>query len=213
MVSRGRRGVSAFMVRHGSARAAQLHVCQDLETLSRQAAAHIVRVLRRQARSAGRVSLALSGGMTPRRVYQLLASDAYRRRIPWERVHLFWTDERCVPLDDPASNFGMAQRTLLSRVWMPAANIHPIRTTGQTPASAAIAYEEVLRECFRPPRTFPTFDLIVLGLGIDGHTASLFPSSAALRRTRRLAVSTSGGDPASAGQRRLQKKFLCGVEK
>ena len=128
----------------------------------------------------GTFSVALSGGATPNALFALLALPAYAGRVEWPRVHFFWGDERCVPPDDEASNYRTAREALLDRVPVPAANVHRIRGE-DAPASAAAQYERELRAAFDtpagPPRTARAsrFDLVFLGLGTNGHTASLFP--------------------------------------
>ncbi|MDP3910494.1 MAG: 6-phosphogluconolactonase [Gemmatimonadales bacterium] len=140
--------------------------------------------------ASGRFTVALSGGATPQRLYRLLASDPYASGVDWSRVHAFWGDERCVAPDDPASNYRMAREALLAHVSIPAENIHRIRGEDE-PAAAAAAYERQLRASFTtvdgPPRLSPgaRFDLVLLGLGEDGHTASLFPGTATLREPAR----------------------------
>jgi len=146
-----------------------------------------------------RFTVALSGGSTPQNLYALLATDAYASRIHWPRVHIFWGDERCVPPGSPASNYRMARVALLSRVPLPAANVHRIRGEDE-PAAAAAAYERKLRELFGTPAGEPRtttgarFDFVLLGLGKDGHTASLFPGSATVRETRRWAMAEDIAD-------------------
>lgn len=141
-------------------------------------------------RASGRFAVALSGGSTPQRLYRLLASEPYASGVDWSRVHVFWGDERCVPPDDPASNYRIARESLLARVPIPAGKVHRIRGEDE-PIAAAAAYERELRGSFAtpdgPPRLSPgaRFDLVLLGLGEDGHTASLFPGTAALREPDR----------------------------
>jgi 6-phosphogluconolactonase len=146
--------------------------------------------------SAGRFGICLSGGSTPRRLYETLATPPFVLRFPWARSHWFWGDERFAPHDDPASNYGMVRQTLLSRVSIPIDNIHPILTEGVSPEQSAAAYEVVLKEFYgadalSPSR--PLFDVTLLGVGEDGHTASLFPGEAPLKETRRwvLAVNSA----------------------
>lgn len=173
-----------------------IRVLPDLESLSRQAAEQFVRLAQQQAHEGCRFSVALAGGSTPRRLYELLASELYRSRVPWERVSVFWGDERCVPADHPDSNFRAANELLLTRVPLPAANIHRVPTGQDDPASTAMTYEHALRAFFKlQDEAWPEFDLILLGLGEDGHTASLFPHSAALQEQHRLVVATTGGKP------------------
>jgi 6-phosphogluconolactonase len=142
----------------------------------------------------GRCSLVLSGGSTPRTLYGLLASE-FRHQIPWTRVHVFWSDERYVLADDPDSNCRMAKEALLDHVPCPAENIHPMPTHFPSPDTGAREYERTLRSYFGADA--PRFDLILLGLGEEGHTASLFPGSPALgERTRWVvAVNTHAQPP------------------
>ena len=128
-------------------------------------------------------------------MYERLATPAIASRFPWPRVHWFWGDERFVPHDDPASNYRMAREALLSRVPIPGGNIHPIPTEGVSPEQAAEAYEATLKryhgsDILAPDR--PLFDVTLLGIGDNGHTASLFPGQPALRETRRWVVATIG---------------------
>jgi 6-phosphogluconolactonase len=154
-----------------------IRVYNDLEALS-QAAAELFTVQSRQASLiCGRFSVALSGGETPRRMYELLASPPYRDRVHWGEVHVFWSDERCVPEDDPRNNAWMARQTLLDQVPIPTDHIHPIRCAG-SPQEAAARYELELKEFFSTSN--PNFHLILLGLGANGHTASLFPHTPVL---------------------------------
>ncbi len=149
--------------------------------------------------ASGRFVVALSGGSTPQRLYRLLATDPYASRVDWSRVDVFWGDERCVAPDDPASNYRMARETLLARVPIPAGNVHRIHGEDE-PAAAATAYERELREIFAtadgPPRLVPgsRFDLVLLGMGADGHTASLFPGTTALREPARWVRAVSAAE-------------------
>ena len=161
-----------------------LRVFDDGAELARAAADEIGRRAEESLRARGRFSVALSGGSTPRRLFALLADPAepYRDRIDWRAVHLFWSDERHVPPDHPESNFRMARETLLDRMAIPAENIHRIRGEEPDAARAAALYEEELRAFFRGA---PRFDLVLLGLGADAHTASLFPGTSAVRERER----------------------------
>jgi len=162
---------------------AEIIICRDAAALARSAAGQFTARAAESIARAGRFAVALSGGSTPRAVYSLLASPEFRRRIDWPRIHLFWGDERCVPPDHPDSNFRMVRETLLAEAGIPPENIH--RMMGeQEPAAAAAAYEAALRKFFSAAER-PRFDLILLGLGEDGHTASLFPGSAALSEDKR----------------------------
>jgi 6-phosphogluconolactonase len=140
----------------------------------------------------GLFSLNLSGGSTPKALYEYLAQPRYRDIFPWARTHLFWGDERYVPHDDALSNYRMVREALLARAPIPAANVHPIPTNGPSPEAGAAAYEQELKAFYGaahldPAR--PLFDVTLLGLGPDGHTASLFPGTAVLaERTRWVAA-------------------------
>lgn len=151
----------------------------DPEAVAHAAASEVARTLADRVRHRGQASLALAGGATPRRLYELLATV----EVPWERVHLFWGDERCVPAGDPRSNFGMANSALIERVAIPRANVHRV-STELSPPEAAAAYERLLREHF-PGEDPPRLDLALLGVGRDGHVASLFPGHPALDERQR----------------------------
>jgi 6-phosphogluconolactonase len=155
----------------------------------RAAAERVVDLAERAVGARGRFTWALAGGSTPEELYSLLASSEFEGRIDWTRVHFFWADERCVSPDHEQSNYRMARRSLLDVIRPPAAHVH--RMQGElAPALAARAYEQELEGCFERSvgDGFPRFDLILLGMGADGHTASLFPGSAALEETRRWVV-------------------------
>jgi len=164
---------------------AEIVIMPDPEALAREAAQRFKTLALEAAESRGRFSVALSGGSTPDALYRLLAEEPHRGQIPWEQVHLFWGDERCVSADDPGSNFRLANQALIAHVPIPPENIHRIRGELE-PQAAARAYERELQDFFCGPK--PRFDLVLLGLGGDGHTASLFPGSGALDETERLAV-------------------------
>jgi 6-phosphogluconolactonase len=134
----------------------------------------------------GRFTIALSGGSTPRPIYARLAAADHAEHIDWGKVHAFFSDERCVPPEDAASNYHMARAALLDHVPLPPGNIHRLRGEDD-PAQAALAYEQDLQGLFRTSMV-PAFDLICLGMGDDGHTASLFPGTAALREHERWVV-------------------------
>jgi len=132
--------------------------------------------------------VALSGGSTPKGVYALLALDpGLQREVPWDKIHFFWGDERHVPPDHPDSNYRMADDALLSKVPVPVANVHRILSENRDADDAARQYEGTLRAFFQASAgRFPRFDLVLLGLGSDGHTASLFPGTTALHERQRL---------------------------
>jgi 6-phosphogluconolactonase len=161
-----------------------ISVFRDLEQLSRAASSLMAQRARAAAAEHGRFTVALAGGHTPKRTYELLAAPPLRDQIPWSQLHVFWGDERYVPPDDARSNQRMARETLLDHVPVPSQQVHPIECTG-TPADSADRYERCLREFLGPALRF---DLVLLGLGEDGHTASLFPHSPVLtERTRWVA--------------------------
>jgi len=148
------------------------------------------RALARIAANRARVAVCLTGGSSPKQLYQLLAREAYRGRIPWERVHWFIGDERFVPANNPLNNMAMARGIFLDR-FAPAANIHPIPTDTADASESARRYERELQSFYGaneldPAR--PLFDLVLMGVGPDGHTASLFPDDPALQETRRWVV-------------------------
>jgi 6-phosphogluconolactonase len=154
----------------------------DYAALSDAAAGIFVQQARQAAQIKGWFSVALAGGHTPQRTYQLLAQPRHSDCIPWGQTHIFWGDERCVPPDDPRSNARMARQALLAQVPIPPSQIHPIPCS-RSPQVAAEQYEGILQAFFgdQPPR----FDLVFLGLGENGHTASLFPSTPVLEEQQR----------------------------
>lgn len=161
-------------------------VLPDLDAMSREAAGLFVLLSQAAIAAHGRFAVALSGGSTPRAFYSLLAQERYSGPVEWNKVHLFWADERCVPPDHPASNFKLASETFISSRMLPPENIHRIR--GEKDAAAAAGeYEQDLRTFFAGEGV-PAFDLVILGVGEDGHTASLFPGAAAVKEMKRMAV-------------------------
>jgi 6-phosphogluconolactonase len=152
-----------------------IRIFKDVEALSRAAATLFVEQAGRAIAERGRFLVALNGGSTPNRLFELLATD-FHDNVDWQSVHLFWGDERCVPPEDPGSSYGQAREIWLSRVPLPDANIHRIQ--GELgPAQAASDYALTLKEFASPPDDWPRFDVVYLGMGEDGHTASLFPGS------------------------------------
>jgi 6-phosphogluconolactonase len=148
------------------------------------------RMVARIVANRGRVAICLAGGSSPKQLFELLATDAFRSRIPWDRVHWFSGDERFVPADDPLNNMGMARRAFLDRC-APAANIHPVPTDAADPDEAARRYESELKSFYganEPDSARPLFDVVLLGVGPDGHTASLFPGYPAVEDTERWVV-------------------------
>jgi 6-phosphogluconolactonase len=159
----------------------------DLARASQALALRLVEAAQEAVRKNGLFALALSGGSTPRLLYSLLAEKP-GEGIPWEKTHLFWGDERCVPKNDPQSNYHLAEETLVSRVPIPRRNIHRIPAELKPPQRAARDYEKTLRRFFEGSslkNKGRTFDVILLGVGPDGHTASLFPGSPVLKEKSR----------------------------
>ena len=152
---------------------------ENAEAVAQGAAKRIAELAREAVTERGRFSVALAGGTTPRRVYEILAGEGPGREIDWPKVHVFFGDERCVPPDHPDSNYRMADEALLSLVSLPAENIHRMIGEGDAVANARL-YEDELRSFFGDDAEWPAFDLVMLGMGDDGHTASLFPGTAAL---------------------------------
>ena len=169
-----------------------------LTELPRVAAEHIRAVLARGVEARGWAHIAVSGGSTPRPLFRLLAEPAWRERIPWSHVHVWWVDERCVPPDHHESNYAVAYQLLFRHLRV--MHLHRMHGEMADPWQAAAAYEEELRQTFHlGPRGRPRFDLILLGMGADGHTASLFPGTAALEEKKRLV--TVGQAPVVPHQR------------
>lgn len=170
-------------------------VLADSAALARHAAEVLVD---EAARVPGRFALSLSGGSTPKLLYELLATPEFRDRMPWERVHLFWGDERFVPHDHADSNYRMTREAMLDHLPIPPENIHAV-PTDTTPADGAARYDRTLRVFYGRENldaSRPLFDVTLLGLGEDGHTASLFPGTPALaERTAWAAAVTPEGEP------------------
>jgi 6-phosphogluconolactonase len=153
-----------------------IRIFDDLEALSRAAASVFLDSCSEAIRSRGRALIALSGGNTPLELYKLLARPPYADQVDWPHVHVFWGDERCVPPDDPESNYRQANDALLSWVPVPKDHIHRVQGEAE-PQAAALSYALLLEKYATPPLSWPRFDLVLLGMGEDGHTASLFPGS------------------------------------
>jgi 6-phosphogluconolactonase len=164
----------------------EIRILKSPEELFEAAAAEFTAQASAAIRARGRFTIALSGGSTPKRLYALLAT---KPNIPWDKIYFFWGDERHVPPDHPESNYRMVHEALLSKVPVPSENIFRIHTEEKDAAAAALQYEQTLKDFFHlSPGEFPRFDLILLGIGPDGHTASLFPGSPALNEHQRLVV-------------------------
>lgn len=156
-----------------------LYIYHSLEILSEAAAELFSRQAKEAVKSKRYFAVALSGGHTPKRSYELLASEPFKNRIPWEYVYIFWGDERCVPHTDPRSNQRMAHQALLDYVPIPRSQIFPIPCNAK-PKEAAQKYEKILRDFFSRKK-IRGLDLVLLGMGKNGHTASLFPDTSVLR--------------------------------
>lgn len=159
-----------------------IRVCPDLEALSLAAAGLFAAEARKAVQARGRFIVALAGGNTPQRTYELLAQEPFQEQMPWQKTHVFWGDERCVPADDPRNNALMARQALLDHVPVPSDQVHPM-VCDRSPNDAADEYEALLRDFFADGRS--RFDLVLLGLGENGHTASLFPGTSALDEQQR----------------------------
>ncbi len=163
--------------------------------LARKGAETFSLTARKSIGQSGSFTVAISGGSTPRAMHRLLAQEPYVSDIPWQKTHLFWVDERCVPSSHPASNFGIAMMDFLDHVPIPAVQIHHMPAE-RPPEEGASVYERELREFFQGHEgDFPIFDLIYLGIGTDGHTASLFPGQRALEERQKWVVAVKGGQP------------------
>lgn len=173
----------------GSKPPREVFVASDPRALADAAAERFAEIAEMAVARAGRFMVALAGGSTPKGLYARLAAEPYRTRIPWSRTHVFWGDERCVPPAHAESNFRMATETLLRHVPIPPAQMYRMRGEDPNPDRAAAEYTQLLKEIFQlAAGILPRFDLVLLGMGTDGHTASLFPGSRALGEVTRLVV-------------------------
>ena len=178
----------------------RIHVVEDEAALARAAADRIVHRLAHAPRDRERLAVCLTGGSTPRHLYALLATAPYRERLPWPRIHWFFTDERFVPYDDERNNARMAIDAMLDRAPVPRENVHRMRTDVADPHESAKLYDAQLRAFHggarldKPP---PLFDVVLMGLGPDGHTASLYPGHASVDETKRwaLGIDMAGYEP------------------
>lgn len=157
------------------------------QELAQTAAQWTAEIIEAATQARGACHWALAGGETPRGCYEALAREPYRRRLPWERVYFYWSDERLVPLDDPASNYGMARSALIARIEAPEERVFPLQDPER--------YAQLLGRMPRDGGSFPRFDLIHLGMGEDGHTASLFPRNPALGEQRALVLRVRASKP------------------
>ena len=159
----------------------------DPEEVAKRATDRFVEIAEQAIQKDGRFSVALAGGSTPKRIYQLLAAAPYKDRLDWSKVHIFFGDERCVPPDHADSNYRMANEAMISQVPVPPENVHRMVGEGDAAANARL-YEDELRSYFGDEK-WPRFDLVMLGMGDDGHTASLFPGTTALKEQSAWVVS------------------------
>lgn len=167
---------------------AEIRILTTPQELFAAAAEEVVHATNEAVKERGRFTLALSGGSTPKSLYNLLATNA-RTTLPWDRMFFFWGDERHVPPTDPDSNYRMTDQAMLSKVPVPAGNVFRVPAENPDAAAAAESYEQTLRKFFHVNTgEFPRFDMILLGLGPDGHTASLFPGTAGLQEKSRLVI-------------------------
>jgi 6-phosphogluconolactonase len=170
----------------------QIRILDDAQSVASSAADELARLAQSAVDSKGRFTVALSGGSTPKALYSLLAERTAQERspdIPWSKIHLFFGDERHVPPDHPDSNFRMANEAMISKVPIPAENVHRVHSENEDAAAAALQYDETIAQVFGlKENTLPRFDLVLLGMGPDGHTASLFPGTRAVHELRRRVV-------------------------
>jgi 6-phosphogluconolactonase len=165
-----------------------LCICADTEDLAERSARHIAESAAAAVATRGQFTISLSGGETPIPTYVALGGRL-ADQMPWSHVHVFWGDERCIPLDRPDNHFTLASGPMLSRVRIPADQVHRIRAEAEDPAAAAQSYERELKKFFAASGDgWPVFDLVVLGMGEDGHVASLFPGSPGLAERKRWVV-------------------------
>lgn len=164
----------------------RLEIYADAAELAREAARRFAALAGTFVANRGRFTVALSGGSTPKAMFSILAAPPFSETLAWRSIHLFWGDERCVPPDHPDNNYRMAREALLDRIPLPPENIHRAPAEDPDPARAAERYSETLRAFFAEDA--PRFDLLFLGMGADGHTASLFPRTEALHIDDRIAV-------------------------
>ncbi|HYX49295.1 MAG TPA: 6-phosphogluconolactonase [Ktedonobacteraceae bacterium] len=172
----------------------QIAIYDDKHALSQHAAEYILRIAKEAINLHGRFTIALTGGTTPGEAYRLLASEPMQRQIDWQRVHVFWGDERCVPHTDPESNYYLAQEALFNKVTIPMSQIHPMPANKPDRDAASQAYTVEMQQAFGT-NGIPNFDLIHLGMGPEGHTASLFPHQASLHEKHKLVIPVSVPKP------------------
>jgi 6-phosphogluconolactonase len=170
----------------------KINIAENYEDLCGKVTQEILSLSTQNITANNKFSMVLSGGSTPKGIYQCMASPSFRNKFRWEKMHIFFGDERWVPPEDPRSNYRMVTEALLSKVKVPGENIHPIQTRDCNLQTSALLYERSISDFFQLKRVeFPVFDLVLLGVGQDGHTASLFPGNPSLLEKDRLAISTS----------------------
>jgi 6-phosphogluconolactonase len=173
----------------------RIFISDTLEKVASKGADLFVHRAKASVKTRSRFFVALSGGSTPRPMHRLLIQEPYCSEMPWGQVHAFWVDERCVPVSDPASNFGAAKGDFIHQASIPAGQLHPMPGE-MAPEVGALKYQEDLVSTFQLIKgEFPVFDVIFLGVGADGHTASLFPRQKALNETERMVMAVKGGEP------------------
>src|SRR5947208_1816716 len=172
----------------------RIAIYPDTNILSHEAAQYIVQVAQESIVTHGRFTLALSGGNTPKKLYGLLSEEPYVGQIDWNLVEIFWSDERCVPPESEDSNYHMAQEVLLSKVPIPASQIHRVPAEEADRDAASLKYTQEMQRVFGTS-SIPNFDLIQLGMGPEGHTASLFPHQPSLHEQQRLVIPVSVPKP------------------
>lgn len=170
-------------------------IVDDAQLLAKYAADLFLKEAKAGVRTGGRFVAAVSGGSSPRAMYRLLSREPYNKAVPWEQTHIFWVDERLVPYDDMASNFGAARTDWIENVAIPEAQVHPM-PVGVRPKDGAALYRKEIESLFQKLENgYPVFDLILLGVGTDGHTASLFPGVFLEQTEGKWVVPVKGGDP------------------
>jgi 6-phosphogluconolactonase len=169
---------------------ASILIARDEAAFLKKAAMLLIESTIAAVESRQHATWSLSGGNTPKKLFQLLSEPYYKERIPWPQLHLFWGDERCVAPEHADSNYKMVRESLLSKVAIPADNVHRMPAEMTPPNDGARTYDQALKVFFKHERPFPIFDVMMLGMGDDGHTASLFPGTSALEENEKWVAST-----------------------
>jgi 6-phosphogluconolactonase len=170
----------------------KINITENYEALCEKVTHEILILSNKKIATQKKFSIVLSGGSTPKGIYQCMAGASYRDKFNWEKIHFFWSDERWVSPEDQDSNYRMVSEALLTKVKIPSGNIHPIQTTGCDLKDSVRLYEKTIGDFFKLKKDkFPSFDLILLGLGQDGHTSSLFPENPVLLVKDRLVIDVS----------------------